>query len=77
MDKEEKSKVNKEGDKMQTTLKKDTFSFADFIRTNKNTIRKVVNSNSTKNNDGLTVISKNDPWRNESEWDQLNKDIKK
>ena len=75
MDKKEKGKGNKEGDNMQTALNQS--SFADFIRANKNIINKVVNSNTVKNKDGLTVITKNDHWRNESEWDQLGKDIKK
>ena len=60
---------------MQTALNQS--SFADFIRTNKDVIKKVVSSNTVKNKDGLTVIAKNDPWRNEKEWDQFNKEIKK
>jgi hypothetical protein len=75
MDKKEKGKGNKEGDNMQTALNQS--SFADFIRTNNDVIKKVVSSNTVKNKDGLTVIAKNDPWRNEKEWDQFNKEIKK
>ena len=75
MNKKEKGKGDKEGDNMQPALNQ--FSFTDFIRTNKNTINKVVNSNTVKNKDGLTVITKNDPWRNEKEWDQFNKESKK
>ena len=75
MDKKEKGKGNKEGDNMQTALNQS--SFADFIRTNKDVIKKVVSSNTVKNKDGLTVIAKNDPWRNEKVWDQFNKEIKK
>ena len=75
MRKKGKGKGNKEGDNMQTALNQS--SFADFIRTNKDVIKKVVSSNTVKNKDGLTVIAKNDPWRNEKEWDQFNKEIKK
>ena len=38
MDKKEKGKGNKEGDNMQTALNQS--SFADFIRTNKDVIKK-------------------------------------
>ena len=75
MNKKEKGKGDKEGDNMQAALNQS--SFADFIRTNKDVIKKVVSSNTVKNQDGLTVITKNDPWRNEKEWDQLGKEIKK
>lgn len=32
---------------------------------------KVAEKNTKRNSDGLTVISKDDPWREESEWDEI------
>ena len=61
---------------MQAILKGTAPSFADFVNQNKNTIHKVTGSNSIKNHDGDTVISKDDPWRNESEWDQIYWELK-
>jgi hypothetical protein len=76
MNKEGKDRGNKGEKDMQAIVKKTVPSFADFVNSNKNGIRKAVGSNSTQNSDGLTVISKDDPWRDESEWDQLEKDFK-
>ena len=76
MDKEEKDRENKEEKDMQAVRKGTAPSFASFVNLNKNVIRKVVDTNSTKNSDGLTVISKDDPWRDESEWDQIDREFK-
>lgn len=73
-DKEEKERIEKEEKDMQTALKKEPYSFSDFVHSNKDAIRKAVDPNSPKNSEGLTVITKGDPWRDESEWNQSNKD---
>lgn len=76
MDKEEKDGDNKGEKDMQAVLKGTAPSFADFLNSNKDIVRKVVDSNTVKNNDGLTVISKDDPWRDELEWDHYDRKIK-
>ncbi|HZK84497.1 MAG TPA: hypothetical protein VFC58_07460 [Desulfosporosinus sp.] len=76
MDKEELERKNEEGKNMRAARKESEPSFADFINSNKNVIRKIVGANSTNNRDGLAVITKDDPWRDESEWDQLDRDLK-
>ena len=74
MDKEEKNRGTKEGKDMQTVLKGTAPSFADFLKSNENIVRKAVDSNTVRNKDGQTIISKDDPWRDELEWDQYMKD---
>lgn len=45
-------------------------NFKDFVSKNKNTIKKLVDSNTQKNENGVTIIKEGDPWRNETEWDE-------
>lgn len=47
----------------------DTLSI--FIQQNKSKIRKVAEHNMTRNKDGVVILSKNDEWRNETEWDEI------
>lgn len=68
-------KENGEGKKMQTAIKMDT-SLAEFIKINQEVIQEIIDSNTVKNSKGLTVVTKDDPWRNETEWDKLAKDLK-
>jgi hypothetical protein len=44
-------------------------TFAEFVNQNKDKIRIAAKGN--------TTISKNDPWRNETEWDEMYKDLTK
>jgi selenophosphate synthetase-related protein len=46
-------------------------SFKEFLATNKEKIRHITEANSIKNEDGLIVIAKDDPWRKETEWDSM------
>ena len=50
--------------------------FSTFIKQNKEKIYKFADSNTPKNKQGITVIKKDDEWRNEPEWDDLYEDIK-
>lgn len=50
-------------------------AYIEFIENNKDVIRKIADSNTKKNQDGLTVIEKDDPWREESEWDDFFKEL--
>jgi hypothetical protein len=43
--------------------------FTDFVRDNKEKIYKIAEANTVRNKEGAPVITKDDPWRNESEWD--------
>jgi len=51
-------------------------SFKEFVTKNKILIHSIANSNTIKNEDGKTVVPKNDPWRNENEWDTYRRDRK-
>jgi len=47
----------------QKNLEKD---FADFLTKNKDLINRIARSNTTKNDADVTVIPKDDPWRDET-----------
>lgn len=47
----------------------DMNNFNDFLEKNKDKIRNLTESNTKRNEDGLPVITKDDPWRQEKEWD--------
>jgi hypothetical protein len=50
---------------------------AEFIQQNKQKIRRVSDSNSSKKSDGIPVIKKDDPWRDETEWDDHYRELDK
>jgi hypothetical protein len=50
-------------------------NFSEFLEKNKAKIRKVADSITKKNENGIPVISKDDPWRKEHEWDDLYKEL--
>lgn len=52
-------------------------TYTKVIKKNKEKLMDIANINTKKNQDGLTVISKDDPWREETEWDELYKDLTK
>lgn len=52
-------------------------TFTEFLDKNREKIIKVAESNTIKNSQGKPIISKNDTWRDEIEWDDLHKCIKK
>jgi hypothetical protein len=52
---------------------KDMKDFKEFLKANKEKIRNITESNTVRNKDGVPVITKDDPWRNETEWDSLYK----
>jgi len=76
MDKEKKdTKKQREGKDMPVTansVQADTF--AEFLTRNKLLIRHLAEANTKRNQEGKTVISKNDPWREEHEWNKANKE---
>ncbi|MDD5486937.1 MAG: hypothetical protein PHW65_05230 [Dehalococcoidales bacterium] len=45
--------------------------FAEFIQKNREVAYKIAESNTVRNKDGRPVITKDDPWRNEKEWDRI------
>lgn len=76
MDKEEKDKKNEEGNKMSLSFNKNhKTSFSDFVSQHREQIHKFSDTNWKKNSDGKYVISKDDPWRREHEWDELKKEF--
>jgi aspartyl aminopeptidase len=48
-------------------------AFADFLALNRDKIRKVTKLNSKRNKDGLEVISRDDEWFKEKEWEDYYK----
>ena len=55
-----------------STLAMDNISFKEFIKQNKEKIRKLAEINTIRNSKGEVVIAKDDPSRNEVEWDDDN-----
>lgn len=53
---------------------KDMTSFAEFMKLNKEKIYKTAAANTTKDENNITVITKDDSWRDETEWDHYYKD---
>lgn len=49
---------------------KDMVNFTEFLQNNKEKINKIVEANTKRNAEGFPVISKDDPWRKETEWDE-------
>jgi len=52
-------------------------NFKDFLAKNNEKIRRVVSENTVVNSNGTIVITKNDIWRTETEWDTMYKELKK
>jgi hypothetical protein len=78
MDKEEKDKKDKEEGKVSLPLnKKQKTSFFDFVSQHREQIQTLADKNWKKNSDGNYVIEKDDPWRQEHEWDELYKELKR
>ncbi|HBW35633.1 hypothetical protein [Desulfosporosinus sp. BICA1-9] len=73
----DKKNNHEEMDKMPTPQKKEDITFADFVNKNKDIIYKIAKANTVVNEAGLTVIPKDDPWRDEKEWDEMYEDLKK
>lgn len=72
MDKEEKDTKDEEEDKMSLPLnKKEKTSFSDFVSQHREQIQTLADKNWKKNSNGDYVIEKDDPWRQEYEWDEL------
>ncbi|SPF32601.1 hypothetical protein SBF1_1120001 [Candidatus Desulfosporosinus infrequens] len=49
---------------------------SDFVSQHRDKIQELSNANWPKNSDGEYVITKDDPWRQEHEWDELYKELK-
>jgi hypothetical protein len=45
--------------------------FKEFLEKNKEKISKIIESNTKRNENGIPVITKDDPWRQEKEWDSI------
>lgn len=65
-----------ERDKMPLPQKNVEKDFKEFLSKNKDLINRIAKSNTIKNDDGLTVISKDDPCREEHEWDDLYRELR-
>lgn len=77
MDKEDMDKKDKEEGKVSLPLnKKPNTSFSDFVSQHREQIHTIADKNCKKNSNGDYVIEKDDPWREEHEWDELYKELK-
>lgn len=47
----------------------------DFIKQNKEKVYKIAEQNTTRNSKGQVIISKDDPWFNEDEWEEHFKEL--
>lgn len=52
-------------------------NFHDFLKQNKDKIRRTVSKNTIVNSNGAVVIPRNDTWRKETEWDIMYEELKK
>lgn len=50
-------------------------NFAEFVRNNKKAIYEFTEKNTPRNKNGDAVISKEDPWFYEDEWDEYYKEL--
>ena len=73
----DKESNHEEMEKMPIPQKKEDTTFADFVNKNKTIIYKIAKANTVVNESGLAVIPKDDPWRDEKEWDEMYEDLKK
>ncbi|MHB8122575.1 MAG: hypothetical protein ACYDG4_10520 [Desulfuromonadaceae bacterium] len=71
-----KTKKKKEGDNMPAVIEEQKCTFEEFITKNRKLVRTVAVANTAKDREGNTVIAKNDPWRNEHEWDEMHRKLK-
>lgn len=60
-----------------STLVLDNMGFKDYIAKNKEKAYRLAKENTVYNSEGKATISKNDPWIDEHEWDELYKDVTK
>jgi len=75
MDKKKKNDTSEGGEDMSVALNTPSeTSFADFVTQHKEEINKLADSNWKKNSNGKYVITKDDLWRQEHEWDEVAKD---
>ena len=68
MDNEDKQNEKKVDD--MSTLAIEKLSLTDFIKQNKEKIYETARKNTKLNTEGRPVISKDDPWFCEDEWDE-------
>lgn len=61
---------------MPAIIEEQKYTFEEFIAKNRQLIRTAANANTVKGKEGKTVIAKNDPWRNEHEWDEMHRALK-
>ena len=64
----------KKSDTMSTSTI-DNVSFTKFIKQNKEKAYRLAEQNTTRNSKGQVIISKDDPWVNENEWDEYAKEF--
>ena len=50
--------------------------FINFLQKNKEKIYKIAEANTVKNKEGMAIITKDDEWRNETEWDVHYEELK-
>lgn len=70
--KHNEQKQKKNGDDSMTNV-----AFAEFVKNNKSKIITISSKNSKYNDEGHPVLTKDDLWREEKEWDEYFEEISK
>lgn len=70
-----KKRKEKGNIKMPATIKEEV-KFQEFIAKNREFVYAIANENVTRGKDGRVVLAKDDPWRNEHEWDEMYQRLK-
>lgn len=65
-----KKKVNN-----MDALTMDNKSFTEFVKKNKEKVYRLAEQNTVRNSKGQVVITKDDPWHDENEWDEYCKEL--
>ena len=52
-------------------------SFTEFVKNNKEKAYRLAEQNTVRNSKGQVIITKEDPWYKEDEWDKHYKELKK
>jgi len=70
MDKDENNQINTELSEEDDAMSK----LSNYIKNNKELVYSFATKNTPVNKDGRAVITKDDVWRNEPEWDKIFKE---
>lgn len=50
-------------------------NFLEFMSRNRDKVYEIADQQTAKNKDGVPIITKDDPWKEEGEWDEEKEDV--